>query len=340
MAAQILPFMPWTDVLKVNPTEWLLEHENPSFRFWALQDLERKKRNHPEVVEAQEAVMESVPVKEIMGAQSPEGHWVEPKDMYLPKYKATTHSLLILAELGAKRTPAIERGIEHIFSFQRDSGHFLTDLPKTAKGRASTIKDGSCLDGNILYYMSQFGYLEDPRVKRLIDFIVDYHSIEEAGWRCRAYPIDPEGVFPVNCYMGAVKVLKAFSTTPKGSRSPEVKAVIDREVENILENRIYRYRRAADGSRKDKAGWKRFGFPLFYQSDALEVLDVLTRIGIRDERMQDALDLVLGAQGPDGRWLLKNTYNGKMWCDIEVKNKTSRWITLRALRVLRRFYGG
>jgi hypothetical protein len=32
--------------------------------------------------------------------------------MYLPKYTATTHSLLILAELGAKRIPEIERGVE------------------------------------------------------------------------------------------------------------------------------------------------------------------------------------------------------------------------------------
>ncbi len=102
---------------------------------------------------------------------------------------------------------------------------------------------------------------------------------------------------------------------------------------------MYRYLRAPDGSRKDKAGWKRFGFPLFYQSDALEVLDTLTRLGVRDERMQGAVDLVREAQGPDGRWLLKNSFNGKMWCDIEVKGRPSRWITLRALRVLRRYYG-
>jgi hypothetical protein len=35
-------------------------------------------------------------------------------------------------------------------------------------------------------------------------------------------------------------------------------------VENILENGVYRYLRNSDGTRKDKTGWKRFGFPLFY----------------------------------------------------------------------------
>jgi hypothetical protein len=55
--------------------------------------------------------------------------------------------------------------------------------------------------------------------------------------------------------------------------------------------------------------------------------------------MQDAIQLVEQARGPDGRWLLKNTYNGKMLCDIEVKGEPSKWITLRAARVLKRWYG-
>jgi hypothetical protein len=327
------------DVLDAGVFEWLLDASNPSVRFWALQDLMGHERTHPDVVAAQDAVMESEPVRAILSAQRPEGHWENPGDMYLPKYTASTHSLLILAELGAMRTPEIERGLEHIFEFQRDSGHFLTEIPKTSRGRASVVKDGCCLDANVLYYMVHFGCLEDPRVQRLLDFTVDYHSAEEGGWRCRAFPIDPDRVFPANCYMGGVKVLRSLATIPKGRRSKEIKAVIDREVENILENRVFRYLKNADGSRKDKAGWKRFGFPLFYQSDALEVLDTLTRLGVRDERMLEAVDLVQGARGPEGRWRLRHTFNGKMWIDIEVKGEPSKWITLRALRVLRRFHG-
>ena len=326
-------------VLDAGVLDWLLEPETPSVRFWALQDLLWLERTHPDVAAAQEAVMESAPVKAIFSAQQPESHWVTPDDMYLPKYKASTHSLLILAELGAKRTPEIERGLEHVFKFQRDSGHFLTKLPKTERGRASVVKDGSCLDANVLYYMVHFGYLDDPRVQRLIEFIVDYHSIEDAGWRCRAYPINPDAVFPVNCYMGAAKTLRSLSMIPPAKRSKEIAAVIAREVENVLENCVYRYLRNPDGSRKDKAGWKRFGFPLFYQSDALEVLDTLTRLGAKDERMEDAVRLVEGARGSDGRWLLKNSFNEKMWVDIDVKNKPSKWITLRAMRTLKRYYG-
>jgi hypothetical protein len=53
--------------------------------------------------------------------------------------------------------------------------------------------------------------------------------------------------------------------------------------------------------------------------------------------MKPAIDLVLKARQSDGRWLLGNTFNGKMWADIEQKGKPSKWITLRALRTLRRF---
>jgi hypothetical protein len=226
-----------------------------------------------------------------------------------------------------------------MFLYQRNSGHFFVDLPASEKGRASAVKDGCCLDGNVLYYLVHFGYLDDSRTQKLLDFTVDYHSVDVAGWKCRSYPINPGGVFPANCYMGAAKMLRALSTIPPEKRGREIGNVIDREVENILENGVYRYLRNPDGSRKDKAGWKRLGFPLFYQSDALEVLDTLTRLGVHDERMRDAVDLVLKAQGPDGRWLLINTFNGKMWVDIEEKGLPSKWITLRALRALRRFHG-
>jgi hypothetical protein len=317
-------------------TKWLLESRDPSVRYWALRDLEGKELGDAEVSVAQDSIMESSWVRTILAAQKPGGWWVNEQDMYLPKYTATTHSLLILAELGAKRTPAIERGVEHIFKFQRNSGHFLINLPATEKGKASSVKDGCCIDGNILQYLIHFGYLDNPRTQLLLDFIISYHDNENAGWRCRSYPINPAAVYPKNCYMGAVKMLRALSMIPPQERRGEIKAIIDREVENILENGVYSYLRNPDGTRKDKAGWKRFGFPLFYQSDALEVLDTLTRIGCHDDRMQPEVDLVLGARQPDGGWLLENTFNGKMWVNIEEKGRPSKWISLRALRTLKR----
>ncbi|MHA1959684.1 MAG: hypothetical protein ACW99U_05610 [Candidatus Thorarchaeota archaeon] len=331
--------MAWTEFLREGVLDWLLDPSDPSVRFWGLQQLDGKTPDDDDVLASRSALMESPCVKAILVAQKAQGHWDDPGDMYLPKYTASTHSLLILSELGAMRTPQIERGMEFVFTCQRDSGHFLMKVPKTDRGRASKMTDGCCLDGNILYYALHFGYLDDPRVQRLIQFLSDDYSKESGGWNCRAFPIDPTKVFPSNCFMGGVKALRGLSRIPNTKRSKRIRGIIKTEAEIILENGIYRYLKNADGSRKDKAGWKRFGFPLFYQADVLEVLDTLTHLGVRDDRMQDAVDLVVGAMGDDGKWLLKHSFNGKMHCDIDVKGQPSKWITLRALRVLKRYYG-
>lgn len=330
--------MPRPEPLRTDVLNWLLEPADPSIRYWALQTLQDKSNSHPDVQAAQEAIMGSPAVKAILAAQAPEGYWNKPDSMYLPKYTATTHSLLILAELGAKRTPAIARGMELLFKFQLDSGHFTTVQPRTKRGYASPLIDGGCFTGNILYYAIHFGYLKDPRIQRTIEFLIKAHSAKDGGWPCRSYPINRAGVFPTNCYMGMMKVLRGLAAIPEGQRPAPVQAILKKDVELTLENHIFRYLRAPDGSRKAKPGWTRFGFPLFYQSDALEVLDTLTRLNVRDERMQNAIDLVEANRGPEGKWRLQNTFNGKMWHDIDVKGQPSKWITLRALRVLHRLH--
>ncbi len=329
--------MGWKNILKADPTTWLLEKENPSIRYYTLKDIEDLGEEDPETQKAHADIMKSTLVKTILKNQTPEGYWENEANLYQPKYTATTNQMLILAEVGAQKTPEIEKAIEHVYRFQRNSGHFLTELPKSEKGKNSIIKDGCCYDGNILIYLNHFGYLDDPRTRRLLEFIYDYYDADNTGWKCRAYPINPDAVFPVNCFMGSTKILKAFSMISKSKRGSEMNEIIMLEVEKILDNMVYRYLKNPDGSRKDKAGWKRFGFPLFYQADLLEVLDTLTRLGVRDERMRDVIEVVLDAQQFDGRWLLKNTYNGKMWADIEVKHQPSKWITLRAMRVLKKW---
>jgi hypothetical protein len=47
------------------------------------------------------------------------------------------------------------------------------------------------------------------------------------------------------------------------------------------------------------------------------------------------LRLVLSKQDAAGRWKMEYTYNGKTWADIEEKGKPSKWVTLRALCVLK-----
>ena len=75
-----------------------------------------------------------------------------------------------------------------------------------------------------------------------------------------------------------------------------------------------------------------------YQTDILEILGILTQLGCRDERMQEAVDVVVSKQEDSGRWKLSDNFNGRFQVDVEKKGKPSKWITLNALRVLQRYY--
>jgi hypothetical protein len=48
---------------------------------------------------------------------------------------------------------------------------------------------------------------------------------------------------------------------------------------------------------------------------------------------------VQNKQGEDGYWRLENSYRGKTYFDLEPLGAPSRWNTLRALRVLKWWYG-
>ena len=93
-------------------------------------------------------------------------------------------------------------------------------------------------------------------------------------------------------------------------------------------------------SDKPNRSWFRFGYPLAYVTDVLQNLEVLTALGMGgDPRLAAGLDLLLRRQDARGRWAMEYTYNGKTWADIEVKGAPSKWVTLRALRVLKRAAG-
>ena len=327
----------WKSCLNADLVEWLLEKENPSVRYWALKDILGKSEEDPAVIQTRAEILQSHPVRKILEQQASEGYWESLDSFYLPKYRATYHQLLILAELGTPRVNSIEKAIETMFDhYQYESGHFSMNRIKTDRGKRSTLRDGACLTGNIVGALIHFGYLHDERTQGAISFLCETH---DRGWPCRAYPIDPDGVFPLNCYMGGVKPLRALSMIPEEERNQLVRDIINEEIEIYLENEIFMYLKDENSKRKSKTGWKRFGFPLFYQSDTLEVLDILTHLGVKDERMRAALNLLLEKQTAEGKWILENTFNGKMWVDIEKKGMPSKWITLKAVRVLRQLDG-
>jgi hypothetical protein len=191
----------------------------------------------------------------------------------------------------------------------------------------------------MVWSLIKFGFLDDSRVERAINWITTYQRFDDGekpvpkGW---PYDTMKSCFSKHTCHMGAAKSLKALAAIPIEKRSEEVKQTIEAGAEYFLIHCIHK--KSHDLSRVSKPGWLRFGFPLMYQTDVLELLDVLTSLGYRDDRMQEALDLVVSKQDDFGRWSLDSTFNGRFQTNIEQKGKASKWITLNALKVLKRFY--
>ncbi len=70
--------------------------------------------------------------------------------------------------------------------------------------------------------------------------------------------------------------------------------------------------------------------------DVLRGLDYLRSAGVKpDERVAEAVGLVVERRQPDGRWLLDGPHRDSVHDDLEGgAGQPSRWNTLRALRVL------
>lgn len=331
----------WKTVLKEDPVDWLLDEDNPSVRYLTLRDILEKSERNKDVISARKDITTKGLVPRILEKQKDGGHWGKPEDFYeRSKYRGTVWNLIILAELGAD--PKDQRIIdtcEFILKWSRDrkSGGFAHQGSKKNGGYHSGVIP--CLTGNMLWSMIRLGYLDDPRIKNGIKWMTKYQrfddKIKEApkGW-----PYDQWNTCwgRHSCHMGVVKALKAFAEIPKGKRTKAVERTLDNGAEYMLKHHIFK--RSRNLNKVSKPQWIKFGFPLMYQSDALEVMDILTRLGYKDDRMQEALDLIISKQDKTGKWNLENTYNGRYLTSIEQKDKPSKWITLNALRVLKNYY--
>ena len=331
----------WKSILNGDPTEWLLEQDNPSVRYLTLTDILGVPDSDPHAREAKAAIMEAGAVPQILAKQEEGGHWDKPEKFYVAKYKGTVWQLMILAELRANgEDERIKNTCEFVLRNSQDleSGGFsMHRNVTTGGGRHSEVIP--CLTGNMLWSLIRFGYLRDPRVQRGIGWITSYQRFDDAiadppqGWPYDRYEICWG---KHTCHMGAVKALKALAEVPDDSKSAQVKHTIEEGVDYLLRHHVHK--RSHDLTQLSKPGWRRFGFPLMYHTDILEILGILTQLGYKDERMREAVDIVVSKQDASGRWKLASTFNGRFQVDIEEKGEPSKWITLNALRVLKRYY--
>jgi len=348
----------WRTVLKADPSDWLLEPENPSVRYFTLRDLQDHPDDDPEVVEAKAAIRHHKKVSRIFRKQKAGGYWESADEPYKPKYKSSYWQIMILGMLGLDRgDEGVRWACEHIFKFQLEEGGFTTfkeggakkeyewmkeralhrgsDIPPFEPWAEEKIREYemSCLTGNVALALIRLGYAGDDRVSRALNWLVEVQNAD-GGWLCpywKAHIRDKH-----DCFMGTITPLDALSELPPEFRTPEMEAAIERGAEFLLMHRLFK----ADhhGFRVINDSWLKFGFPQFFY-DILRGLSVVTKLGYTgDDRIDDALEILLQKQDEEGRWILESTPSGRMQTNLEQKGKPSKWVTLNALRVIKRVY--
>ncbi len=71
-------------------------------------------------------------------------------------------------------------------------------------------------------------------------------------------------------------------------------------------------------------------------TDLLQIAEALAALGyVNDPRFSNALKIIREKQDARGRWSLDYEYTGKTWVDFGMKKQPNKWVTLRALRVLK-----
>jgi hypothetical protein len=334
--------MSWQTQLKGDPIAWLLEQDEPGARYLALRDLAELPASDRELRAARKAAHQQGPIAAILAEMDKAGFWVEPGPGYNPKYRSTVWALIALAQLGA----SIEEDKRIALACAYFLDHALAAGGQiTASGAPSGTAD--CLQGNLCWALLELGY-DDPRLATAFEWMARTVTGEglapladkQAAVRYYAGKCGPLFACGSNnklpCAWGGVKVMLAFGKVPVKQRTPLMKRAIKQGAEFLLSVDPATAAYPAGFSSKPSQSWWKLGFPVFYVTDVLQIVEALVASGYsHDPRLTNVVTLVRNKQDAQGRWLLEYDYAGKTWGDFGRKKQPNKWVTLRALRALK-----
>ncbi len=302
----------WLKSLKGDPLSWLLSPENPSVRYWTLIDLLDRPAEDAEVQQARAAIARQPLVMQLFTLQHPEGYWGDDETKPYTAQGAVT-ALTLLYMLGVVPDQRTAAGCD---SFLKFCQHLSGGFSLTRKLKSGIFP---CTTGEHLPFLIYFGLGNDPRVRAAFSFVIEDMATDDA-LDCGRYQHR-------HCLWGAIAALNGLAVLPAAMRSARSKSTVDR-LANVLLNAGYDF----DGEHKR---WLTFGVPRVW--DLLSALKALAVHGYATEsRFALLLERVLNRQDEQGRWRCGSV--SRTWL-IEKRNQPSKWVTLDALRVLKRAAG-
>jgi hypothetical protein len=305
--------------------DWLLDSD-PAIRWQVMRDLTHEPAD---VVAAERArVATEGWGARLLELQTSDGLWAG--NAFSQERTDTFHVLELLRRLGldpegeeAKR--AIGRVREHV-----TWGDGAWWNPPWADSRYFEGEVEPCINGNVVSTGSYFGVDMTPLVERLLG-----EQLGDGGWNCEV-----ENGATVSSFGTTINVLEGLLAYERAAgSSARVADARGRGEEYLLERRLFR--RKSTGEVIDPS-WLQFSFPTWWHYDVLRGLDYLRDAGVKaDERVAEAIDVVKGNRGDDGRWPLQKVHEGETYFEMDDgEGQPSRWITLGAMRVLDWFSPG
>jgi len=241
----------------------------------------------------------------------------ERRGTLFPEWTSTSWSLMLLRHFGldpasaeARRAVSLLR--EHV-QWEHDGEPFF----------AGEVEP--CINGKVTAMGAYFG----ENVQHIVDRLLN-EQMSDGGWNC-----EQENGATVGSFHSTIDVLDGLLQYELASGDrPDVSTARLRGHEYVLERRLFR--RLSTGEVVDPA-FTQFSYPTYWHYDVLRGLDYFRAAGTApDERMAEAIELVVSKRDADGRWPLENPHTGRLHFAMdEGEGKPSRWNTLRAMRVLR-----
>jgi hypothetical protein len=332
---------PNSDINKTS-LNWLLGEQHPGVRYLAMRDLYDLEIDDSEVIKARQLAHHKGPIASILDEMYPEGYWVKAGPGYNPKYHSTVWAIILLAQLGASihEDERIERACRYILD------HTLTDYGQfSVSGTPGSTID--CLQGNLCASLLDLG-IEDNRLDKAFEWMarsVTGEGVAALGDKntfIRYYSgnCGPDFACGANnkqaCAWGAVKVMLAFSKLPTYKRTSLIEKAIMHGIDFLLSGDPAEAPYPNGLNDKPSRNWWKFGFPVFYVTDLLQNIEALVGLGLGgDPRLAHAFELIREKQDSEGRWPMEYNYNGKTWVDFGPKGKPNKWVTYRAMKVLK-----
>ncbi|MBN1375088.1 MAG: nitrogen fixation protein NifH [Dehalococcoidia bacterium] len=286
--------------------DWLVKSNDAGVKYLALRDLVDGGKK--ELAVAKKQAHQSGQIGQVLARIQKEGYWEKPGAGYNPKYTGTVWSVILLAQLGA--SIEMDNRISSACSYILDH-NFLEGGQFTVNGVPSGTVD--CLQGNLCASLLDLG-CTDPRLDKAFEWMARSVTGEgiapmtdkKAPVRYYAGKCGPCFTCGANnklpCAWGAVKVMLAFSKLPLNKRNPPVDNAIRTGVDFLFSIDPAKADYPSGYSNKPSGNWWKFGFPVFYVTDLLQLAEAMVRLGYsNDPRLAEALKIINKKRDNQGR---------------------------------------